>query len=111
MHIYRNTDAKFIEPAGHFGGLRSTDMVGWDKGGNYAIQFAVVPPGGGGDDHNHDVEHQTFIVLQGEYNFRSGDIEFSLAAGESVLFEPGEYHETVNRSDADVHCLVVTVRP
>lgn len=111
MHIYRPDEAKYIEPAGHFGGLKTTDVIGWNVGDKYAIQLGVVPPGGGGEKHKHDVEHQTFIILKGTYDFKSGDEEFTLSEGEAVLFEPGEYHEMINRSDADVHCLVVTVKP
>ena len=112
MHIYRNEDASFTEPAGHFGGLRTTNLVSWaTSGDNYAIQLGITPPGGGGEDHKHDVEHQIFIVTKGEYWFRSGDREFTLKEGEAVLFEPGDYHETLNKTDSDVHAIVVTIKP
>lgn len=111
MHTFRNEHGEYSEPAGHFGGLRTTDVVGWATGNRHAIQLAIVPPGGGGDSHKHDAEQQTFIVLDGTYRFRSGEDDFVLHKGDAVLFEPGEYHATVNESDRDVVCLVVTVKP
>ncbi|WP_033292626.1 cupin domain-containing protein [Amycolatopsis jejuensis] len=111
MHIFRTADATFAEPPGHFGGLRTTNVVGTEVGKRYSIALAEVPPGGGGEDHQHDAEQQTFLVLSGSYRFRSGDKQFTLGPGEAVLFEPGEYHETLNESAEQVTCLVVTVFP
>lgn len=111
MHIFTEDESAYIMPPGHFGGLRTIDVVGKSLGGRYAIQMAKVPPGGGGENHNHDVEHQTFLVLEGEYRFTKDDETFVLTKGQAILFEPGEFHATINESDSEVVALVVTVLP
>jgi quercetin dioxygenase-like cupin family protein len=108
MLVWTNEDPVIVEPAGHFGGLPSTDIVSF-AGRNFAVQRAVVPPQGGGNPHRHDSWAQVFYVVSGELSFDVDGKQFTLNAGQSVLLEPGESHGTINRGDTDTHVLVVTV--
>ncbi|WP_347312089.1 cupin domain-containing protein [Defluviimonas sp. SAOS-178_SWC] len=96
------------EPAGHFGGLKSTDIVPF-AGRNYAVQMAIVPPGGGGHSHHHETLDQIFYIVGGQLTFTVGDETFELKTGQSVLLEPMDPHGTLNEGASDTTVLVVTI--
>lgn len=108
MHISTNESPPVTEPAGHFGGLVSADIVPF-AGRNFAFQRAAVPPGGGGHPHHHDSWAQVFHIVSGQLSFDVDGHQFTLEAGQSVLLEPGESHGTINRGSVDTHVLVITV--
>lgn len=108
MQIWKNDSPDMTEPAGHFGGLKSTDIIPF-AGRHYAVQLAVVPPGGGGHSHSHDTFDQLFYILDGQLTFTVDDETFELTAGQSVLLQPTEPHGTLNEGSTDTRVLVVTV--
>ncbi|MGO1973094.1 MAG: cupin domain-containing protein [Propionibacteriaceae bacterium] len=108
MHIYKATEAPRFEPAGHYGHLEVSDIVGTEQAG-FKTQLSYCPPGGGGDMHHHDAEDQLFVVIKGELTFDTGQERFTLSEQQAVLFHAGDPHFTVNESDADSVSLVVTV--
>lgn len=109
MQVYRASEATSIEPAGHFGGLKVSDVVSRAKGGNFSVQLSYCPAGGGGEMHAHDTEAQLFLVVEGELTFDTGETRFTLHKGEGVLFEPNEPHATLNESGRPSLSVVVTV--
>lgn len=108
MLISDNKSPIMTEPAGHFGGLVSMDIVPF-AGRNFAFQRAIVPPGGGGHAHHHENWAQVFHIVSGQLSFDVDGRQFTLEAGQSVLLEPGESHGTINRGNVDTHVLVITV--
>lgn len=110
MHIWRNEhpDA-WRMPPGHFGGLKATDIVPFE-GRDFAVQIAVIPPGGGGELHHHETWSQVFYIVEGQMTFETGQDRFELVAGESVLFEPMDPHHTLNEGRGDTLALVFTVK-
>src|SRR5437667_9526714 len=50
-------------------------------GGAYSISEDVTPAGQGAPPHIHRRELETFIVLEGEYEFQCGDRKFKATKG------------------------------
>jgi quercetin dioxygenase-like cupin family protein len=109
MNIWKNAAATGITPPNHFGGLNVLDIVPF-KGNNFCIQLSKAPKGGGGDLHHHDDWAQAFYMVKGEMTFDTGKERFTLKPGESVLFEPGDPHYTVNEADEQAEYLVITIQ-
>ena len=109
MKIWKNADAAGITPPNHFGGLTVLDIVPF-AGSNFSVQLSKAPKGGGGEMHHHDDWSQTFFMIRGALTFDTGTERFTLAAGQAVLFEPGDPHYTINESDEESAYLVITVK-
>lgn len=108
MQIWKNGDATGITPPNHFGGLNVLDIVPF-KGSNFSVQVSKAPPGGGGELHHHESWSQVFYVLDGQMTFDTGKERFTLTTGQSVLFEPGDPHYTLNEGATQSVCMVITV--
>ena len=80
-----------------------------DKDGaeNFAMRLFTIQPGGNTPHHQHDWEHEIFI-LEGEGAFRSGDKESPFKPGDFAYIPPMELHQVVNTGDKAVKiiCLV-----
>lgn len=50
------------------------------------------PPGGGPPPHKHEREEETFVVLEGEYDFFDGQEWVPLMQGEVMFSRRGHYH-------------------
>ena len=75
-------------------------------GGAYSISEDVTPAGQGAPPHIHRRELETFIVLEGEYEFQCGDRKFKAAKGAIVVLpreaphafkNTGNYHRQDSR--------------
>ena len=108
MRIWTKDDATWATPPGHFGGLTVADIVPF-AGRNFSVQVSVAPPVGGGERHHHETWAQVFYVVAGELTFDTGERRFTLRQGESVLFEPGDPHLTLNEGAGESVSLVITV--
>lgn len=109
MNIWKNGAAAGVTPPNHFGGLTVLDIVPF-KGSNFSVQVSKAPRGGGGEMHHHDDWSQLFYLVRGELTFDTGKERFTLKEGESVLFEPGDPHYTINEADQEASYLVITVQ-
>lgn len=109
MNIWKNGAAAGVTPPNHFGGLTVLDIVPF-KGSNFSVQVSKAPRGGGGEMHHHDDWSQLFYLVRGELTFDTGKERFTLKEGESVLFEPGDPHYTINEADQEAFYLVITVQ-
>ncbi|MCK5309785.1 MAG: cupin domain-containing protein [Thermoplasmata archaeon] len=80
-----------------------------DKDGaeNFAMRVFTVQPGGNTPHHQHDWEHEIFI-LEGQGILRSGDIKKPLKPGDFIFVKPMEWHQMINESDEifRVICLI-----
>ena len=109
MQIWRPGDANPIEPPGHYGHLTTANIVTNDDTRQaFSVQLSTAPPGAGGEMHSHQADSQLFYVLSGELSFDTGDQQFTLHAGEAVLFLPGEQHATHNNGSQESRSLVIT---
>lgn len=64
---------------------------------NLGISYNEVPPGKSSCPfHNHHVEDELFIILEGEGTYRFGPERFAFKAG-SVLAAPAGGHETAHQ--------------
>lgn len=103
----RNQDG--VEPAGHFGGLTTIDVVGPVNARHMAIQLSRGPRGSGAFMHAHEESEQLFFVLSGKLLMRNADGEsVTLEPGMAVYLAPNEAHATANEGEEDVISLVIT---
>ncbi len=109
MNIWKNGAAAGVTPPNHFGGLTVLDIVPF-KGSNFSVQVSKAPKGGGGEMHHHDDWSQLFYLVRGELTFDTGKERFTLKEGQSVLFEPGDPHYTINEAEQEAAYLVITVQ-
>ena len=99
-----------ISPVVNIDGLK---LENWERGTRYAgadarlgpmigvkdlgISYSEVPPGKSGCPfHNHHVEDEMFIILEGEGVYRFGDKTYPIKAG-SVLGAPAGGQDTAHQ--------------
>jgi len=59
--------------------------------------------------HYHNIARQFFYILNGEATMVFEDHEVSLKKGQGIEIAPTVKHQFKNRSNADVHFLVISV--
>jgi quercetin dioxygenase-like cupin family protein len=91
---YTDIQAKAVEGVP---GVTVRWVIGKEDGApNFAMRVFEVQPGHGSPYHQHDWEHEVFI-LAGEGAVRRADGEIPISAG-SVVFVPGSVmHQFLNR--------------
>lgn len=65
-----------------------------------------LEPGQGQKPHTHSDATKFYYVLQGQGEFRVGDVTRKLSAGELAYAEPGEVHGVMNTSTERLVLLV-----
>jgi len=78
-------------------------------GGAYSISEDVTPAGQGAPPHIHRRELETFIVLEGEYEFQCGDRKFKATKGAIVVLPREAPHAFKNTGNTIGKTLVVLV--
>ena len=68
-----------------------------------------VPAGGAEVMHFHNVARQFFYILEGEGTMTFEDHEVVLNKGQGLEVHPQVKHQFKNKSEADVHFLVISV--
>ncbi len=97
-------DAKRVEDVS---GRVKVLLRGAESGGRTALMDNVVPARTTGPPlHHHDFD-EAFYILEGEATFRLGDELVTRGPGELVWAPRGAHHTFSNRSDADVHWLLI----
>ncbi|MEQ1900673.1 MAG: cupin domain-containing protein [Devosia sp.] len=93
--------------------INTAELESWSKGTLYGgadvrigpkigvkdlgISFSEVPPGKSGCPfHNHHVEDEIFIILEGEGTYRFGKVSYPIKAGD-VLGAPAGGQETAHQ--------------
>jgi quercetin dioxygenase-like cupin family protein len=77
--------------------------------GAYSISEDVTPPGQGAPPHVHTRELETFIVLEGEYEFQCGDNKFKATKGAIVVLPKEIPHGFRNTGNTTGKTLLVLV--
>jgi len=74
---------------------------------NFTMRKFTVEEGGFTFYHDHDFEHEVYI-LSGKGVARKQDDEVEIGAGDAILVEPGEIHQFVNRGKDELIflCLI-----
>ena len=74
------------------GDIYTTKLTGPQTGGQIGLVEGTVPPGGGPAPHVHERTDETFYLVQGELEFRSGDKTFTASGGDVVFLPRGIVH-------------------
>ncbi len=77
--------------------------------GAYSVSESVDPPGAFAPPHIHQRELETFIVLEGEYEFQCGDRKFSTSKGGMVVLPKAIPHALKNIGNTTGKTLIVLV--
>jgi len=67
-----------------------------------------MPPGASEQRHRHEIARQFFYVLQGELTMEVEGVIHALTAGAGLEVAPGQAHQAINQSGANVRFLVVS---
>ncbi|MHC5024536.1 MAG: cupin domain-containing protein [Planctomycetota bacterium] len=89
-------------------GVSMRMMVGRDDGApTFSMRHFTVEPGGHTPRHQHNYEHEVFIVSGRGRIEQAGEIE-PIKSGDVVFVQPNAVHQFVNDSDAPLTflCLV-----
>ncbi len=70
-----------------------------------------VPTGASETRHHHARARRLFLILEGEGTLELEGEEIRMLKGEALEVAPGAPHRFFNRSNADVHFLVISVPP
>ncbi len=98
-----------IENAEHY--IWGEGCDGWHllKRGDMSVIQERVPAGGAEAMHYHETSRQFFYILVGEGRLVFEDQEVILQKGQGLEVSPMVKHQFRNRSEADVHFLVISV--
>ncbi len=83
---------------------------GWHllKSGSLSVIQERMPSGTAEQMHYHQFSQQVFYVLSGEATFIIEGAEHIVSDGQSIHIEKGVNHHIMNRSDDDLHFLVIS---
>lgn len=98
-----------IENAEHY--IWGENCDGWHllKRDDMSLLQERVPVGGTEVMHYHEKARQFFYILEGEGTMNFEDGEVVLRKGQGLEIAPMLKHQFLNRSQADVHFLVISV--
>ena len=90
-----------------------TVCEGWHlvRGENLSIIEERMPPGSAEQRHFHERARQFFYVLEGELTLEVEGRFHRLSARQGLEVAPGQPHQALNRSAADVRFLVTSQPP
>ena len=109
------TEAISVGNAEHYtwGGPNGADCDGWHlvRSAGLSVIEERMPPGTAEKRHLHCVARQFFYVLAGELTLEIESREVQLKPGQGLEIPPGEAHQAMNRSTAEVRMLVISQPP
>jgi quercetin dioxygenase-like cupin family protein len=78
-----------------------------DEARNFAMRLFEMKPGGNSPMHQHDWEHEVFI-LEGTGFLKNQTMEEPLKSGDVVFIKPMEWHQFINRGSTTLKflCLI-----
>jgi quercetin dioxygenase-like cupin family protein len=103
----QDVESKKVDMEGAHGCTVRSLVAASDGAPNFAMRQFEVEPGGYTPRHQHDYEHEVF-VLEGEGVVYEGDHAHPLRAGDVVLVKPDEVHQFRNTGSAPMKflCLI-----
>ena len=112
MKLISENEGNVFNPALHTD-VTSREIVSKDTPAQHlTFHKTTISPGGGGTElDSHPSSDQIFYILSGQVKFRSADTELIARAGQTVFIPAGEPHASINGSDIEAVCLVVTAPP
>ncbi|GEP51247.1 hypothetical protein FNO01nite_19190 [Flavobacterium noncentrifugens] len=103
-----DTDGKHVSIA------RNTYRIiisGNQTDGKFAVIEMNVPPGGGPNPHAHAAIHETFLVTEGEVEFRNESGKFLAKKGAFINIPLGGAIHSFKNTSAEKARLICTVMP
>ena len=61
--------------------------------------------------HSHSAQWEFYHVISGSGSVRHAEAITPIKTGDAFLFKPGEPHQILNDSDADLHFYIVADNP
>jgi len=106
-----STDKINTESAEHY--VWGGNCDGWRlvKTPELSIILERMPPGASEQRHHHTYARQFFFVLEGELTMEVEGVEQRLTQEQGLEIAPGEKHQAINRSSADVRFIVTSQPP
>jgi uncharacterized cupin superfamily protein len=88
---------------------RSTDLI---ERHPFDVEILRVPPGKTPYPyHSHSAQWEFYHVISGKGAVRHKDGTSEIVPGDAFIFKPGEPHQIINNSDADLVVYVVADNP
>ena len=86
---------------------------GWHlvRNENLSVIEERMPPGAAEQRHLHTLARQFFYVLEGKLTMELEGRILVLELGQGLEIAPGQPHQAMNRSDANVRFLVISQPP
>lgn len=93
------------------GGERIQEVLGIQAGNvnSHSIAEITIPPGGAAMPHYHKLTEESYFLLSGAATLIIQGEKLSLAAGDTVLIEPGETHQIMNNDEEELVFIAVCV--
>jgi quercetin dioxygenase-like cupin family protein len=88
------------------GELVTYKITSYQTGGAYSLFEVTAQPGAGPPPHVHHREDESFYVLEGEYEFLSGEETFQVGAGSLLYIPKGTLHAHKNVGEGEGRMLV-----
>ena len=88
---------------------KSTDLL---KRHPFDLEISRIPPGKTNTPfHAHSAQWEFYHVLSGTGQVRHADGLSPIRAGDAMVFKPGEAHQFINDSEADLVLYVIADNP
>ena len=88
------------------------DIGPFGGGHPFDVELTRAPPGAvNWPFHSHAAQWELFLVLAGQGEARTPEGTVAFAAGDCLLFPPGEAHQLTNTADTDLVYYVITDQP
>jgi uncharacterized cupin superfamily protein len=107
-------------PKGKFvgAGRQVSEALGWDPQGDararhpFAVEILRIPAGQTPYPyHSHSAQWEFYHVISGQGQVRDESGNTPIVAGDAFIFGPGEAHQLLNNSDADLLLYVLADNP
>jgi quercetin dioxygenase-like cupin family protein len=107
---YRDVKAEEVTEEGAVGATIRWLIAQDDGAPNFSMRHFEIAPGGSTPKHQHDWEHEVFILNGEGAVFRMGE-DVPIRKGDFVFIPPGEEHQFKNTSDSDLALICLIPNP
>ena len=102
--VHVSTPASYL-----FLGVRMNILLsGIQTGNQFSMIEGIMPPGGDGGLHVHELEDETMHLLSGELEVTIGEKQFTLLAGETYFAPRGIPHRLRNLGKTAARAILIT---
>ena len=92
------------------GGIK--DVGPWGGGHPFDVEYFRIAPGAANFPfHSHAAQWEMYLFVSGTGQVRGPEGSAPVAAGDSVIFKPGEAHQIVNTGEAELVYFAVADHP